>query len=547
VRTAILRQLRNGTALLGLAWIVLVLPLGAAEFHRAGDELQRHAQAAERRGDWLAACRWYQEALRKDGDQAEVRSAYQRCLRRHQIVRRHRDTSYREMLTRLSPGQALEVYEQVLATIAAVYVDRGKVQMNTLFHEGVQELRYALDETLFLQEYFAAVSPEILTAFRNRLGDWEDRKVPTGREAREQVLAVVRAGQQVGLPSEQGVVTVIVLEFAAGACNALDEYTLFLTPGSYGEAHAASRGRMVGVGMDLAVVDQRVEVARVYPRGPARDAGILRHDRVVSINRQDVDKLPPDAVAEMLRGEPGTTVRLELLSPGQAEPRVVELVRRAVTAPSVDSWLEMVMDRDGSEMVPVGFLRISSFGDNTVQEVKEALASLQTDGMKVLILDLRGNPGGLFKSALQVAALFLGEGVVVITQGQHTDYDNKSHRVNAPNPVAVPMVVLIDSDTASAAEILAGALKEHRRATLVGQTTFGKGTIQCLIPLTKTGGIRITVARIYSPASQAYNGVGVSPDVPLTTEGDPVVTEARKLLLGMLKAMPSMTPMGMPR
>jgi carboxyl-terminal processing protease len=529
--------------------MALVLPLGAAEYRRPVDDLGRHAQAAERRGDWLTACRWYQESLRKDRDQPEVRSSYQRCLRRYQILRRHRDTSYRQLLTRLAPAQALDVYEQVLATVAAAYVDRARVGMNTLFHEGVQELRYALDETLFLQEHFAGLSPEILTAFRERLGAWEDRTVHTGREAREQVLAVVRAGQQVGLPSEPGVLTVIVLEFAAGACNALDEYTLFLTPACYDEAQAASRGRMVGVGMELAVVDQHVEVARVYPRGPARDAGIVRHERVVTINRQDVDKLPPDAVAELLRGEPGTTVRLELCGPGESEKRVVELVRRAVPVPSVDSWLEAGMSRDGSEMVPVGFVRISSFADGTVQEVREALASLQTEGMKVLILDLRGNPGGKFKAAVQVAALFLGEGVVVITQSRHAEYNNKSHRVNVPNPVAVPMVVLIDGDTASAAEVLAGALKEHRRATLVGQTTFGKGSIQCVIPLDKTpGGIRITVARIYSPASQPYNSVGVSPDVPLASEGDPVVTEARKLLLGMLKSMPTvMPPMGMPR
>jgi carboxyl-terminal processing protease len=544
VPTATLRQLRNVSTSLGLAWIVLVLPLGAGEYHRpAGDDLRSHGQACERRGDWLAACRWYQEALRSDRDQPEVRAAYQRCLRRYQIVRRHRDTSYRQVVTRLAPGQALDVYEQVLATVAAAYVDRAKAQMSALFNQGLQELRYALDETVFVQEYFSGVSPPILAAFRERLGAWEDRKVQTGREAREQVLAVVRAGQQVGLPSEPGVITVIALEFAAGACNALDEYTLFLTPGSYGEAQAAFHGRMVGVGLELAVVDQHVEVSRVYPRGPAREAGISRHDRVVSINRQDVDKLPPDAVAELLRGEPGTTVRLELRSPGLDEPRVVELVRRAVTAPSVEFDVQTVMT-EASEMVPVGILRISSFGENTVQEVKEALASLQTEGMKVLILDLRGNPGGRFKSAVQVAALFLGEGVVVITQGQHPDYNNKAHRVNVPNPVSVPMVVLIDGDTASAAEVLAGALKEHRRATLVGQATFGKGSIQCLIrldrpPLDKSpGGIRITVARIYTPANQSYNGVGISPDVPLTSEGDPVVAEARKLLLGMLKSMP---------
>jgi carboxyl-terminal processing protease len=145
--------------------------------------------------------------------------------------------------------------------------------------------------------------------------------------------------------------------------------------------------------------------------------------------------------------------------------------------------------------------------------------------------------------------------VVVITQSPHAEYHNKSHRYHVPNPVQVPMVVLIDGETASAAEVLAGALKEHHRATLVGQTTFGKGSIQCLIPLDRQplektpGGIRITVARIYSPTAQPYGGVGIRPDVPLAVEGDPVVAEARRLLLGMIKPMPMppMDMMGMPR
>jgi carboxyl-terminal processing protease len=552
VPTASLRLLRTSAVSLGLAWIVFSFPLPAAEFSRF-DNLRQSALACERRGEWLEACRSYDEILRQDRDQAEVRKAYQRCLRRHQIVRRHRDNTYRQVLTRLSPSQALDVYEQVLAILAAAYVDRNKAQLPVMFQQGLQELRFALEETIFVEEHFTGADPEAVTAFRDRLDAWGQRKVASGREARDQVLAVARAGLQAGLPPSPGFVTVIALEFACGACNALDEYTLFLTPGSFGDAQAMQRGRVVGVGMDLALVDQHLEIARVYPNGPAREAGLLRHDRLLRVNGTFVGDLPPDAAAERLRGDPGSTVRLEILTPGQEEARVVELVRRAVNVPSVEHEMQTVMTEMG-DMVPMGLIRISAFQETTVQEVKEALASLQTDGMKVLILDLRGNPGGLFKSAVQVAALFLGEGVVVLTQSPHPEYRNKSHRVHMPNPVSVPMVVLIDGETASAAEVLAGALKEHRRATLLGQTTFGKGSIQCLIPLDRPpldrmpGGIRVTVARIYSPASQPYNEVGVRPDVAFAPEGDPVVAEARRLLLGMLKPVPPMpaaTPMGM--
>ncbi len=516
------------------------------------DDLRRQAQTLERSHDWLEACRCYDEILRKDRRNTEARDGYQRCLRRYHLVCRHRDTSYRQLLTRLTPAQALDVYEQVLSTVAAAYVDRSKTQWTALFQEGVHELRLALEETVFVQEHLADAGPDGVAAFRDRLDGWRDRKVANRGEAREQVLAVVRAGQQAGLPPRPGWIIAVALEFASGACNALDEFTLFLTPGSFHDAQAALRGKLVAVGIEVVAVDQHLEVSRVYPRSPAREAGIHPRDRLVKIDGQLVEGLPAEVVAEKLRGAAGSVVKIEIIGMGQIEPRVLELTRRAVAVPSVEHDIQTAMTMAG-EPVPVGLLRISHFQESTLQEVKEALASLQTAGMRVLILDLRGNPGGLFKSAVSVAELFLGEGVIVVTKSQFPEY-NRPFRADVGNPFAMPMVVLIDGETASAAEVLAGALKEHRRATLVGQTTFGKGTIQCVIPLDRPpldkvpGGIRITVARFYSPARRPYSGLGVSPDVPFAPEGDPVVAEARRLLLGMLKPMPTMTePVGEPR
>jgi carboxyl-terminal processing protease len=541
---------------------LLALLVGAAgSLQAAGllppDDLRRQAQACERRGDWLEACRCYDEIFRKDRTQTEARDAYRRCLRHYYLVRRHQDDTYRRLLHQLTPSQALDVYEQVLATVAAAYVDRPRVHLTALFQRGVQELLLGLDETIFVQEQFAGTPPEVLADFRNSLSRLSERKVASRGEAREQVLAVVRAAQLAGFVPRPSLTVVVALEFASGACNALDEYTLFLTPGGYTDAQAALRGRLVSVGLDLAVVDQHLEITRVYPRGPAREAGLQRHDRVLRVDRQPVENLPAEAVAERLRGEAGTPVEVEVLSPGAGVPRVVKLTRRAVVVPSVEYDLQAAMS-DVGEPVPVGLLRISHFQESTVQEVKEALASLQTDGIRALVLDLRGNPGGLFKAAVQVAELFLGEGVIVITRSQFPEY-NRPYRADGGNPLALPMAVLIDGDTASAAEVLAGALKENRRATLVGQTTFGKGSIQCVIPLDRPpldklpGGIRITVARFYSPARHPYAGAGVSPDVPFAAEGDPVVIEARRLLLGMLKPMPPPRsavppmPMGSPR
>ena len=173
--------------------------------------------------------------------------------------------------------------------------------------------------------------------------------------------------------------------------------------------------------------------------------------------------------------------------------------------------------------------------------------------MRGLVLDLRGNPGGLFKSAVEVAELFLHAGVIAVTHSHFPDY-NQPYRARSMHPLELPVVVLIDADTASAAEVVAGALKELRRATLIGQTTFGKGTIQCLVALNKVpldkmpAGIRITVARFCSPSDQPVNGRGVTPDVVSGLEGKALLEQAEAHLLGLIFPMAPnpMTPMPMP-
>lgn len=549
------RTIAAAVALL-LTFLALPSPASPApETPRKFADLRQRAQASEARRDWLDACRWYDEILRKDRTQADVRASYLRCLRRHHISRRHTDSAYRQVINRLTPAQGLDVYEQVLISVARAYVDRSQTRWDALFHHGVEELRFALDEAPFVQEYFTGVAEDALKAFRDRLQGWQD-KVTSRSDAREQVLAVLRAAQQEGLVLRPVTMTVVALEFACGACNALDEYTLFLTPGAMedtGAVAGAGRPKGTGVGIEVSLTESRMEVTRVYPGGPAREAGVARRDRILRIDRQSVEGMTAEAMAERLRGEPGTLVELEVVSPGSMDSRVVRLARRATPAPSVEYDLHLAMNNSNmTDAVPVGVVRIYSFQENTLLEVKEALAKLRADRVKAVVLDLRGNPGGLFEVGVQVAELFLGKGVVVITESPFKKF-NKPWPADIDNPETLPLVVLIDGDTASAAEVVAGALKEHRRATLVGQTTFGKGTIQCVIPLKgppldkMPGGIRITVARFLSPARQPYSGVGVSPDVPFTPEGDLVVSEAKRLLLGMLRPMVPMEPMGEPR
>ncbi len=447
-------------ARLTLLAVLVLFPsrLPAAGGFYVPDPLLVRAQDLEKQHRWLDACHAYDDLLHKDRERADYRDGYQRCLRRHYLARRHADAAYRQALAKLTPAQALDVYEQVLSAVGTAYFDRPRADVAALFQNGLEELSLALEEEGFLRAYLPAAegNPEALRAFREQLAGWSSHKVSSRAQARDEVLAVARAAQQAGLtPRQSELVAAFALEFACGGCNALDEYTLLVTPGRESAA----------------------------------------------------------------KPKPGPSVRHEMLTENFA------------TTPGVGPYF-------------AGLITVSQFQESTPQEVREALFDLTARGAKGLILDLRGNPGGLFKSAVQVAELFVGDGVIVYGEGQIKEY-NQPFPARGGHVCPLPVVVLVDGETASAAEVLAGALKELGRARVVGQQTFGKGSIQAVIPLDRPpldktpAAIRLTVAKLLSPAKQAYTGRGVIPD-----EVVPGGTDSLEAAKAQLRPLLNPVPMG---
>jgi carboxyl-terminal processing protease len=263
----------------------------------------------------------------------------------------------------------------------------------------------------------------------------------------------------------------------------------------------------VGVGVEVGIADHRPTIAQVLTNSPAAQGGLKAGDHIQRVDRAAVFDLSADAVAQRLKGAAGTAVELEVLTPGESNTRAVTLIRQPVSVPSVN--LTQILNAEAG----IGYCQVSAFHKGTPEELDLALLQLKLQGMKALVLDLRGNAGGLFHSALQVAERFLTDGIIVTTQSQVRD-QNRTYRATNPGALSIPLVVLVDGDTASAAEIVAGALKEHQRATLVGQTTYGKGSIQRVLQLdTVPSGIRVTLARFFSPRGQPYGGNGVTPHI----------------------------------
>jgi carboxyl-terminal processing protease len=530
-KRSVWRRLSLAVAVLGA---VCVVPLAASAAERDEvAELRRQAEQYERDGQWDKALEAYYQILGKDRNLPEIKERCQSCLRFFHQTQRHRDRTYRDQVKHLPLYQALTLYEEVLTKLQGNYVDRDKTELTRLFQHGLEELRRAVDNPAFRRDYLGAAPAAAVREFRALLRDKADLGIRSQGEARAQVRQLAQEADRVlGLKP-----TAVVLEFACGACNALDEYTAYLTPGQLFELE----GKDVGIGVEVTVDDHRLLVTGVVLGSPAALAGLKPGDHLVRVGRRPTANWTAETAAARLRGAPGSIVELEVLSPGYAEPRTLALARQAVPGPSV--FAVDLLDPEAG----VGYFHLLTFQHSTVQEINDALLRLQTDGMKVLILDLRGNPGGLFEVAVQVARRFLAEGVITSTQGTLRS-SNRIYEANDLASLALPLVVLVDGETASAAEMLAGALKENQRARLVGQTTYGKGSLQRLLELRPAaapeplGGIRITLAKFFSPRGNPFSGCGVTPHLlvertSLNPMNDAQLSAARQVARELALAM----------
>jgi carboxyl-terminal processing protease len=468
-------------------------------------ELRRQAQKKEESGQWLKASELYERILSREHHVADIKERYQDCLRRAQQARRHHDMSYRQQILRLTLQESLQLYCEVLAKLQASYVERDKTDLTLLFQQGLEELRRALSDESFRRLYLPGAGQESIREFQTRL---QSAKAGLAMRRMAEIESGARdlasAGQKaLGLKP-----TVVVMELMAGACSGLDEYTYYLTPAQLNELSDFWRGEIVGVGIELTCDDQKLLISQVIPGSPAQANGLKAGDQILRIDNKSAAGLTHEAASELLRGAADTTVELQVAS-GNTRQRLVKLTRQIISVPSISE------PRFLDERLGIAYLQLIAFQETTLLELDLAVAKLQAAGMKVLIVDLRGNAGGLFEVAVHVVERFLSAGVIVFTQGQGSASKfNNTYEAHEINALAIPLIVLVDGETASAAEVVAGALKDNQRGTVVGETTFGKGSIQKVRKLDLVpAGIRVTVAKFYSPHGQPYSGNGVVPHV----------------------------------
>ena len=294
-----------------------------------------------------------------------------------------------------------------------------------------------------------------------------------------------------------------------GMVSSLDPYSEYLGRDDYDELQISSAGEYSGVGIELAIEDEQVIVVTPIEGSPAEKAGIRAGDVIVMIDGVPVNTTNLADTIERMRGKDGTTVRFGIERDGNAEPLQFSLKRQRVELHSVKADLP----EPG-----FGYVRIAQFSDSTGPELLAALGTLRHrngGALRGLVLDLRDNPGGVLEAAVSVADAFLDKGIIVTAKGRTADSRFEMDATPGDELSGAPLVVLVNGGSASAAEIVAGALKDNHRATLMGRTTFGKGSVQTIVPLTEESALKLTTSLYYTPSGASINHKGIAPDIEI--------------------------------
>jgi carboxyl-terminal processing protease len=300
-----------------------------------------------------------------------------------------------------------------------------------------------------------------------------------------------------------------------GMVSSLDPYSAYLDGEDYDEMKISSSGRYSGVGIEISIEDEQVVVIAPFDGSPAALAGIRSGDVIVTIDGIPVNTSTLSDTIGRMRGAEGTTVKIGVMREGSAEPLLFTLKRSRVDLHSVKSELLQT---------GFGYVRISQFSETTGDDLGSALKDLRKRNgapLEGLVLDMRDNPGGVLEAAVSVADAFLDSGVIVSAKGRTPDSKFEMSATPGDALNGAPIVVLVNGGSASAAEIVAGALKDHHRAKLMGRTTFGKGSVQTIVPLADDRAVKLTTSLYYTPSGTSINHRGIAPDIELERDPKP--------------------------
>jgi carboxyl-terminal processing protease len=357
----------------------------------------------------------------------------------------------------------------------------------------------AVSATVLWQAYSAAIAASNSDTYKqlNLFGDVFDR---------------VRS-DYVEPPNEEKMIEAAI----DGMLTSLDPHSSYMNAKRFQEMQVQTKGEFGGLGIEVTMENGLVKVVAPIDDTPAAKAGIMANDLIIKLDGAEVQGLSLNEAVDKMRGKVNTPITLTIMRQGAKEPLDFKLVRDVIRVKSVKVEI-------GGPQKDVGYIRISSFTEQTQEGLEAALNQVRKDTgdkLKGYILDLRNNPGGLLDQAISVSDSFLDRGEVVSTRGRNADETQRFNAQKGDLTDGKPVVVLINGGSASASEIVAGALQDHKRATVIGTRSFGKGSVQTIIPLGAQGALRLTTARYYTPAGRSIQAKGIDPDTIIEQELPP--------------------------
>jgi len=295
----------------------------------------------------------------------------------------------------------------------------------------------------------------------------------------------------------------IVNKSIEGLLENLDAHSSFLDTKHFKDLKIQTDGEFGGLGITIGMRDGALTIIAPMEGTPADKAGVKASDIILKINDKSTLNMTIDEAVGIMRGKPGTSLTLTIVREGENKPILIPITRDII---KIDSVYTKMIEKDN-----ILYVRVVNFDKNVVQATKEALS--KNRDVKGIILDLRNNPGGLLNQAVGLTDLFVSEGVIVSQKGRYEDQNSEYTATRAGTISDTPLVVLVNGGSASASEIVSGALQDHKRAVVVGQKTFGKGSVQVILPIDQEEALRLTIARYYLPSGRTIQAVGVTPDI----------------------------------
>lgn len=431
-------------------------------------------------------------ARNRDGD-----ASFERLRIQRRLTSRYGNPATVQLLETMSPEQGLAFFLEVSRLIDARHLNPSSYERRIA--KALKNLQEGTRNRAFGDVSGMSRDPAAIDQIRHRMLSIAHSRVVTAEDASQVLNGVMRAAQQEARIAPAAV----ALEFVVGATDSLDRFSRFIPTSGHGDPLSELEGHLVGMGVEIESNDDGVRVIKALPDSPAAEAGLKTGDVIESIDGRDISGATLEDAVSLIAGPEGKRLTLTV----RRDNRVAQMaiIRRRIELRSLSQATIVGQN--------VGYIKLEKFAETSATELDEALAMLNRQGMQSLILDLRGNPGGLLRTVVELSSRFISCGPIVATHGRSPSDDTVeySHGGWAND---IPLVVLVDEQSASASEILAAAIQDDERGLIVGRRTYGKGTVQTHFPLQSVpGSLVLTTARFFSPRGRLIDGSGVEPDI----------------------------------